>query len=112
MPGAVADAAHRVVQESLTNALRYAAGARGQGARPRRRRDARARSGQRSRARGRPRSPGTGTGNGLRGLRERVQACGGRLDAGPLPEGGWRVAARLPQRAAAAVPEAAAAAGV
>jgi signal transduction histidine kinase len=39
---------------------------------------------------------GHGTGNGLRGLRERVGASGGRLDAGPRDSGGWRVAARIP----------------
>jgi len=37
-----------------------------------------------------------GTGNGLRGMRERALAIGGTLDAGPRPEGGWRVAASLP----------------
>jgi signal transduction histidine kinase len=30
------------------------------------------------------------------GLRERVEAVGGNLRAGPLPQGGWEVAARLP----------------
>lgn len=35
-------------------------------------------------------------GNGLAGLAERVTAVGGRLDAGPAPGGGFRVAARLP----------------
>jgi glucose-6-phosphate-specific signal transduction histidine kinase len=43
---------------------------------------------------------GHGTGNGLRGLRERVGACGGRLEAGPSRGGGWRVATRVPRRIA------------
>ncbi|MGW3038939.1 sensor histidine kinase [Kitasatospora sp. NPDC001159] len=37
-----------------------------------------------------------GGGLGLVGLRERVEAAGGELTAGPGPEGGWRVAAVLP----------------
>ncbi|MGW7516203.1 sensor histidine kinase [Streptomyces sp. NPDC054796] len=39
---------------------------------------------------------GVGSGFGLIGLRERVEAVGGRLDAGPQPGGGWEVAAELP----------------
>ncbi len=35
-------------------------------------------------------------GHGLRGMRERATAAGGTIDTGPLPEGGFRVAARLP----------------
>lgn len=38
----------------------------------------------------------TGSGHGLRGMRERATALGGSLEAGPRPEGGWRVAASLP----------------
>ncbi len=34
---------------------------------------------------------GLGSGRGLTGLRERVAACGGTLDAGPDAEGGWSV---------------------
>ncbi|WP_045304319.1 sensor histidine kinase [Saccharothrix sp. ST-888] len=37
-----------------------------------------------------------GTGHGLAGMRERVRLLGGRLDTGPLPDGGFRVAAVLP----------------
>ncbi|MDF4250494.1 sensor histidine kinase [Streptomyces sp. WMMB303] len=38
----------------------------------------------------------TGTGHGLVGMRERVRLVGGSLQVGALPEGGFRVAARLP----------------
>ncbi len=39
-----------------------------------------------------------GSGNGLRGMRERAAALGGRLDAGRQPDGRWRVHAELPLR--------------
>jgi len=43
-------------------------------------------------------------GFGLLGMRERVQMCGGTLDAGPQPgRPGWRVAATLPLVGAAAL---------
>lgn len=35
-------------------------------------------------------------GFGLRGMRERVEASGGHIRAGPQPSGGWRVTARIP----------------
>ncbi|TFV50380.1 hypothetical protein E4P43_11390 [Blastococcus sp. TF02A-35] len=42
-------------------------------------------------------APGrSGAGLGLQGMRERVEVHAGRLEAGPLPDGGFRVAARLP----------------
>ncbi|RUQ07694.1 sensor histidine kinase [Curtobacterium sp. HSID17257] len=41
------------------------------------------------------------SGNGIIGMRERAAAVGGTLSAGPTPDGGWRVAARLPNTATA-----------
>ena len=40
-------------------------------------------------------------GHGLIGMQERVSLCGGEFTAGPLPEGGFGVRARLPVTAAA-----------
>jgi signal transduction histidine kinase len=37
-----------------------------------------------------------GSGHGIAGMRERAQLLGGSLDAGPCPDGGFRVIARLP----------------
>jgi signal transduction histidine kinase len=86
--------AFRVVQESLTNALRHAPGAAvrvlvnasGTSLTVRVEND---RSVQ-------ERLNLAGTGRGLAGLRERVQALGGQLRAGPTPRGGWLVEATLP----------------
>ncbi|MFF5212610.1 sensor histidine kinase [Streptosporangium sp. NPDC000396] len=41
-------------------------------------------------------SSGLSTGNGLIGMRERAALFGGRFEAGPRPEGGFRVHASLP----------------
>src|SRR5262249_22897798 len=42
-------------------------------------------------------SPAIATGGtGLQGLAERLRDAGGALDAGPAPEGGFRLAARVP----------------
>jgi len=43
-------------------------------------------------------------GRGLRGMRERAAAYGGRLEAGPGPDGGWRVHLRLQPDAEALTP--------
>jgi signal transduction histidine kinase len=41
------------------------------------------------------RLPATDGGRGLHGMRERASAYGGKLEAGPTPDGGWRVHLRL-----------------
>ncbi|MCX4636109.1 histidine kinase [Streptomyces platensis] len=115
LPAMTGHALHRVVQESLTNAAKHAPGAA-----------VRVRIGQ---AAGQvqvtvantagPGGPGAGPGagqgagseagpvsggSGLVGLDERVRLAGGALRAGPDPEGGFTVLARLPT-ADGALPE-------
>ena len=51
---------------------------------------------------GRGHESGTGTGFGLAGMRERVALLHGEFTAAPRPEGGFRVAVRLPAPATAA----------
>jgi signal transduction histidine kinase len=94
--GTVAHLAFRVVQESLTNALRHAPGAdvrivihvdsAGRGLAVRVENDRGAQ----------PAAPLTGTGHGLVGLRERTQTIGGQFSAGATAAGGWAVDARFP----------------
>lgn len=92
LPAGVELSAYRVVQEGITNALRYASGAavavlvRG-GA------EALVIEVANGPAVGSDDLAGAGTGSGLMGLRERVVACGGTLEAGPQPDGGWRLCA-------------------
>ena len=93
--GTVAHTAFRVVQEGLTNALRYAPGAPVNVhicAEP-----AALDLSIANRAPVTDRVLNLGSGHGLTGLRERVAACGGILEAGPDGQGGWNVHARLPR---------------
>ncbi|HEV8555694.1 MAG TPA: sensor histidine kinase [Actinophytocola sp.] len=92
LPAPVDSAAYRIVQESLTNAVRHAKAVTGVTVRF-------------ARADGSIEimvdDDGTGSvepgsGNGLRGMRERAEALGGTLSAGPRAEGGFQVRARLP----------------
>jgi signal transduction histidine kinase len=95
LPPAVDLAGYRIVQESLTNVVRHAGASHatvtvaadgdtllvevtddGAGA---------------SAA-----GNGNGSRQGIVGMRERARALGGTLEAGPRPEGGFRVSARLP----------------
>jgi signal transduction histidine kinase len=88
-------AAFRVVQEALTNALRHAPGAP---VRASVRCDAEHVAVEVVNATGpapAPASTGHG-GHGLVGMRQRVEACAGRLDWGALPDGGFAVRAELP----------------
>jgi signal transduction histidine kinase len=97
LPSPLGETAYRVVQEGLTNALRYAAGAavsvevRGE-------REALVVEVENAPATDAVALAGIGSGNGLLGLRERVGACGGTLEAGPTRHGGWRLSARLSRR--------------
>jgi signal transduction histidine kinase len=85
-------AAYRIVQESLSNAAKHARPART---------DVRVThagdvlvveiSDDSGNA-----APVAGDGSGLRGMRERAEQLGGTLEAGPAPDRGWRVRARLP----------------
>ncbi|UQA33762.1 sensor histidine kinase [Streptomyces sp. HNA39] len=104
VPPAVDLSAYRIVQEALANVVRHAPGARtrvlvatdidhlvvlvvnGPAA-----------------GRSSPLET-SGTGHGLVGMRERVRLTGGTLDVGTLPDGGFRVAARIPLPPAAPPP--------
>ncbi|MCC9312192.1 sensor histidine kinase [Kitasatospora sp. RB6PN24] len=93
LPAEIDLSAYRIIQESLTNVLRHAGAARcginvdyledglaievvddGRGGA----------------------SSSVGSGYGIVGMRERVALLHGQFSAGPRPEGGFRVAARLP----------------
>ncbi|MEU0247974.1 sensor histidine kinase [Streptomyces sp. NPDC006235] len=91
-------AAFRIVQEALTNVVRHSGS-----------RHARvhlAHDADVLRLRVDDDGPATGadaggSGNGLAGMRERAAALGGTIEAGPRPDGGFRVLAVLPLTAAA-----------
>jgi signal transduction histidine kinase len=99
LPAAVELTAYRVIQESLTNTRKHAGCD-----------TAVVRLGYTPGAlslavenEGKPvtwSSRQTPGGLGIVGMRERVAALGGRLSAGPRPEGGYGVFAELPLRAA------------
>jgi signal transduction histidine kinase len=92
---AVRDSVYRVVQEGLTNAMKHAPGSdvlvRLDAAA-----DALDVEVRDAGSGGRSPLMGSGSGLGLAGMRERVEALGGVVDAGPQAGGGWRVHARLP----------------
>ncbi|MDL4817873.1 sensor histidine kinase [Actinomadura opuntiae] len=97
LPPEVAASVHRVVQEALTNVRKHAADAASVHVEVARVGGGSVEVSVRDDGQGRGRRlPSSGF--GLAGLTERVDALGGRLHAGPRPEGGWEVVARLPAR--------------
>lgn len=88
---------YRIVQEALTNSLKHA---HAQRAEVRVRYDGDAVEIE-VMDDGAARPPAlNGGGHGLAGMRERVALYGGTIDAGPRPEGGWSLRARLPREPA------------
>ncbi|GGL36430.1 sensor histidine kinase [Planomonospora parontospora] len=94
LPAAVDHAVYRIVQEALTNTRKHAPGAR-----------ATVRLAHLPGAvevevlddgLGRRSGGQQGGGFGLGGMAERVALCGGRLQTGPRPSGGFQVHARIP----------------
>jgi signal transduction histidine kinase len=94
LPFGVDVAAFRIVQEALTNVSRHAGQARATVQLAYGERDLTVQVDDDGR--GASPHPKPGTGKGILGMRERVAALGGELEAGPRPEGGFRVRARLP----------------
>lgn len=95
-PATVGPTAYRIVQEALSNALRHAPGAEI---------EVTAAFGNGRRAltvevvNSVPEdgaTPAPGSGLGLAGIRERVSALGGAVEAGPTASGGFRLVATLP----------------
>ncbi|MFZ4151159.1 sensor histidine kinase [Streptomyces pseudogriseolus] len=86
--------AYRVVQEALTNALKYAHGQATSVLVRHSERDITVEVGTDGPGTRAVASPGGG--RGLAGLRERVDVLGGEFEAGPRPGGGFAVRARLP----------------
>jgi signal transduction histidine kinase len=94
LPFAVDAAAFRIVQEALTNVTRHAGPVRATVRVIYRERDLTVQVDDDGR--GTLRDSAVGVGKGIVGMRERVAALGGELQAGPRPGGGFRVRARLP----------------
>jgi signal transduction histidine kinase len=93
LPVAVSQAAYRVVQEALTNVTRHARPCRVEVSL---RRTSDALDVAVDDDGRRPVADAGSPGYGLVGMRERVTAAGGRLSAGPGPDGGWQVRAAFP----------------
>ncbi|HEX6231403.1 MAG TPA: sensor histidine kinase [Actinomycetota bacterium] len=94
LPFGVDRAVFRIVQEALTNVARHAGPATATVRLAYGERDVTVQVDDDGRG---PEAPGSpGGGKGMQGMRERVAALGGELEAGERPGGGFRVRARLP----------------
>jgi signal transduction histidine kinase len=101
LPAGIDLSAYRIVQEALTNAVKHGGPGRAvvlvrYGDHDLELRvwdEGRPEEGNGSPPRGRPQ---TAPGRGLLGMQERVHLFGGELRAGPAPDGGFTVDARLP----------------
>jgi signal transduction histidine kinase len=92
LPAGIDLAAYRLVQEGLTNALKHANATHAEVV-------VRYANGSVElvvRDDGEGDGDGETGGHGLAGMRERVSVCGGDLEAGPQPDGGYEVRAWLP----------------
>jgi signal transduction histidine kinase len=92
LPTGIDLTAYRLVQEGLTNAIKHARARQAEVV-------IRYENGHVELTvsdDGRGGGDGGGSGHGLVGMRERVHVYGGELEAGPRPEGGFRLRARLP----------------
>jgi signal transduction histidine kinase len=92
LPAGIDLTAYRLVQEGLTNAVKHAGAKRAEVLV----RYADGRVELTVSDDGGGEGGGEGSGHGLVGMRERVSVYGGDLEAGPRPEGGFRLRATLP----------------
>ena len=93
LPAGIDLSAYRIVQEALTNAVRHGASERARVLICYGERDLDLRVWNE----GRPaQGDGSPSGRGLLGMQERAHLFGGELSAGPAPDGGFTVVARLP----------------
>jgi len=96
LPAAVDLAAYRIVQESLTNAIRHAGPAAAAVSLDYRHDELQIDVTDTGCGLPAGTAAGQNGGHGLAGMRERAAAVGGTVETGPGPGGGFRVAARLP----------------
>ncbi|MGY0061462.1 sensor histidine kinase [Streptomyces sp. LZ34] len=102
LPSAVDQSAFRIVQESVTNVVRHAGTRHCRVSIDYRHDELRVEIVDEGHG-GHGGAGASGSGYGITGMRERVALLDGRFSAGPRPEGGFRVAARLPLSAAPAL---------
>ena len=94
VPRQTGAAVYRITREALTNVLRHAGAANASVQVEHH--DGRLEVAIRDDGAGDGRGPDSGTGHGITGMRERAEALGGSLSAGPASDGGFVVTASLP----------------